>query len=111
MKILYKRGEIAPKEQCLLFSIIFCCLLIDICVKTGTKFSLRDKRLLEVSEVEITRVDCMLNQNKSFTYEIIFKGFMAFSSMRLLKTAKEFTSLTSGLSSFQALIQEGRKKL
>ena len=41
-----------------LFSTIFCCLLADLCVKTGTRFSLRDKWLFEISEVEITRVDC-----------------------------------------------------
>ena len=58
LKILWKRGEIAPKEQFLLFSTIFCCLLEDLRVKTGTSFSLRDKRLFEISEVEITRVDC-----------------------------------------------------
>ena len=59
MKILWKRGEIAPKEQFLLFSTIFCCLLVDLCIKTGTRFSLRDKRLFEISEFEITRVDCI----------------------------------------------------
>ena len=59
LKILWKRGEIAPKEQFLLFSTIFCCLLADLCIKTGTRFSLRDKRLFEISEVEITRVNCI----------------------------------------------------
>ena len=59
LKILWKKGEIAPKEQFLLFSTIFCCLLVDLCVKTWTRFSLRDKRLFEISEVEITRVDCI----------------------------------------------------
>ena len=44
LKILWKRGEIAPKEQFLLFSTIFCYLLLDFHVKTGTIFSLRDKR-------------------------------------------------------------------
>ena len=39
LKILWKRGEISP-----LFSTIFCYLLFDFHVKTGTKFSLRDKR-------------------------------------------------------------------
>ena len=39
-------------------STIFCYLLVDLCVKTGTRFPLRDKRLFEISEVEITRVDC-----------------------------------------------------
>ena len=58
LKILWKRGEIAPKEQFLLFSTIFCYLFLDFHVKTGTRISLRDKRLFEISEVEITRVDC-----------------------------------------------------
>ena len=43
----------------LLFSTIFCYLLLDVRVKTGTRFSLRDKRLFEISEVAITRVDCI----------------------------------------------------
>ena len=59
MEILWKRGEIAPKEHFLLFSTIFCCLLVDFCVKTGTRFSLRDKRLFEIREFEITRVSCI----------------------------------------------------
>ena len=41
----------------LLFSTIFCYLLLDFHVKTGTRFLLRDKRIFEISEVEITRVD------------------------------------------------------
>ena len=60
LKILWKRGEIAPKEQFLLFSTIFYCLLVDLCVKTGTRFSFRDKRLFEISEFEITGVDCII---------------------------------------------------
>ena len=44
--------------QFLLFSTILCYRLLDFHVKTGTRFSLRDKRLFEISEVEITRVDC-----------------------------------------------------
>ena len=58
---MWKRGEIAPKEQFLLFSTIFCCLLVDLCVNTGTRFSLQDKRLFEISEFEITRVNCICN--------------------------------------------------
>ena len=57
LKVLWKRGEIAPQEQFLLFSTIFCYLLLDLHVKTGTRFSLLDKRSFKVSEVEITRVD------------------------------------------------------
>ena len=60
LKILWKRGEIAPKEQFLLLSTIFCYLILDFYVKTGIRFSLRDKRLFEITEVEITRVDCIL---------------------------------------------------
>ena len=62
MKILWKRGEIAPWEQFLLFSTIFCYLLLDFHVQVGTRFSLRGKRLFEIGEVDITRVDCINSQ-------------------------------------------------
>ena len=32
--------------------------MLDFYVKTGIRFSLRDKRLFEITEVEITRIDC-----------------------------------------------------
>ena len=48
MKILWKRGAISP-----LFHNIFY-LLLDFHVLAGTRFSLRDKRLFEISVVEIT---------------------------------------------------------
>ena len=32
--------------------------MLDFYVKTWIRFSLRDKRLFEITEVEITRVDC-----------------------------------------------------
>ena len=35
-----------------------CYLMLDFYVKTRIRFSLRDKRLFEITEVEITRVDC-----------------------------------------------------
>ena len=54
MKILWKKKD----KQFLLFSTIFCYLFLDFNVKTGTRFSLRDKRLFEISEVEITRIHC-----------------------------------------------------
>ena len=57
LKMWWKRGEIAPEEQFLL-STIFCHLMVDFYVKTRIRFSLRDERLFEVTEVEITRVDC-----------------------------------------------------
>ena len=59
LKILWKRGKIAPEEQFLPLSTIFYYLMLDFCVKTGITFSLRDKRLFEITEVEITRVDCI----------------------------------------------------
>ena len=42
-------------EQFLLFSVI---VLLGSHVKTGIRFSLRDKWLFQIYEVEITRVDC-----------------------------------------------------
>ena len=58
-KILWKRGEIAPEEQFLLLPTIFCYLVLDFFVKTRIRFSLRDERLFEITEVEIKRVDCI----------------------------------------------------
>ena len=57
LKILWKRGEIG--EQFLLLSTIFCYLVLDFYVKTRIRCSLRDRRLIEITEVEITRVDCI----------------------------------------------------
>ena len=66
LKILWKRGEIASEEQYLFLSTILCYLMLDLYVKTGVRFSLRDKRLFEITEVEITRVDC------SFYFYLMF---------------------------------------
>ena len=49
--------EIALEEQFLPLSTIFYYQMLDFYVKTGIRFSLRDKRLFEITEVEITRVD------------------------------------------------------
>ena len=51
LKILWKRGE-----QFLLLSTIFCYLMLDFYVKTRIRFSLRDKRLFEITEVKVTTV-------------------------------------------------------
>ena len=59
LKILWKKGEIAPGEQFILLSTIFCYLMLDFYVKIRIRFSLRDKRLFEITEVEISRVDCI----------------------------------------------------
>ena len=55
---MWKRGEIAEEQFLLLFT-IFCNLMLDFYVETRIRFSLRDKRLFEITEVEITRVDCI----------------------------------------------------
>ena len=59
LKILWKMGEIAPQEQFLPLSTIFCYLILDFYVKSGIRFFLRNKRLFEITEVDITRVDCI----------------------------------------------------
>ena len=59
LKILWKRREIAPEEQFLLLSTIFCYMMLDFCLKTRIRFSLRDMRVFEITEVEIRRVDCI----------------------------------------------------
>ena len=58
LKILWKQGEIAPGEQFLLLSTIFYYLILDFYIKTMIRFSLGDKRLLEI-QIEIRRVDCI----------------------------------------------------
>ena len=63
LKIFWKRGEIAHDEQFLLLSTIFCNLLLDFLVKTGTRLSPRDKRIFEITEFEITRIDCISKCN------------------------------------------------
>ena len=62
LKILLKMAKTAPQEQFLLLSKIFCYLMLDFYVKTKIRFSLRDKRLFKIFEVEITRVDCVLRR-------------------------------------------------
>ena len=52
-------GEIAPEEQFHPLSTRFYYLMLNVYVITGIRFSLRDKRLLEITDVEITRVDCI----------------------------------------------------
>ena len=52
-------GEIAPEEQFLHLSTVFYYQMLDFYVERGIRFSLRDKRLFEITEVEITRVDCI----------------------------------------------------
>ena len=53
MKTLWNREELLF----LLISTIFCYPLLDFYVKTGTRFSPRDKQLFGITEVEITIVE------------------------------------------------------
>ena len=58
-------GEVAPQEQFLPLCTIFYYLMLDFYVKTGSDFLFKIfKRLFEITEVEITRVDCIF---QSFT--------------------------------------------
>ena len=68
LKILWKRGEIAPEEQFLFLSTIFSYQMLNLYVKTRIRFSLRDKRLFEITEVEITRVNCMFKEKIKWLY-------------------------------------------
>ena len=69
-------GEIAPQEQFLTLSTIFYYLILDFYVKAGIRLSLRDKRLFEITEVEITRVDCIrIDLFKFRNYSLLFSGF------------------------------------
>ena len=78
LKILWKRGKIAPEEQFLPLSTIFYYLMLDFYVKTGIRFSLRDKRLFEITEVEITRVDCNKLRFRNFGhfYVLLFETYV-----------------------------------
>ena len=55
-KILQKRGELLLKGNFSCFQQYFCYLFLDFHVKAGTRFSVRDKRLFMISEVETTKV-------------------------------------------------------
>ena len=72
LKILWKRDEIAPEEHFLLLSTIFFYLMLDFYVKTRIGFSLRDKRLFETTEVEITRVDCIVLPSANVFNSFVF---------------------------------------
>ena len=45
-------------RNCSPLSTLFYYMMLDFYVKTGIRFSLRDKRLFEITEVKIVRVDC-----------------------------------------------------
>ena len=45
-------------------------LLLSFYVRTGTRISLRDKRLFEITEVEIARVDCIRREIRKTMFEL-----------------------------------------
>ena len=76
LKILWKRREIAPEEQFLLLSTIFSYQMLDFYVRTRIRFSLRDRRLFEITDVEITSVDCTPSVTIAFAklYSNVYKA-------------------------------------
>ena len=62
--------------------------MLDFYVKTGIRFSLRDKQLFEITEVEITRVDCIVFENfiKSGPSYVLASYFTHLSEMVLMRT-------------------------
>ena len=57
LKLFWKREKLLLKSNFSSYPQYFY-LLLSFYVRTGTRISLRDKRLFEITEVEITRVDC-----------------------------------------------------
>ena len=53
--------------------------MLDFYVKTKIKFSLRDKRLFEITDVEITRVDCIWVHLCFFFFFAILTAFVTSS--------------------------------
>ena len=59
IEVTKKKKKKKKKKKTEEITSIFCYLFLDFHVKTGTRISLRYKRLFEISEIEITRVDCI----------------------------------------------------
>ena len=91
LKILWKRGEIAPEEQFILLSTIFYYLMLDYYVTRGIRFSLRDKRLFEITKVEITRVDCILMS--MLNHDVKLTKVRGFANQRLSIIKISFSTL------------------
>ena len=57
MRLMIIQNIVIKRRNCSSFSTIFCYMLLDFHVKTGTRFSIWDKLLLAISEVEVV-LDC-----------------------------------------------------
>ena len=51
-------------------------MLLDVHVSAGTRFSLRDKRLFEINEFEITGVNCIVSPTRSVSICLISSAFI-----------------------------------
>ena len=74
LKILWKMGEIAPEEQFHPLSTIFYYLMLNFYVKTGIRFSLRDKGLFEITRVDCTNVVTWGSCRDGIKQQHIFKA-------------------------------------
>ena len=103
-------------EQLLLLSTLFCYLMLDFYVQTRIRFSLRDKRLFEITEVEITRVDCILflinlrvtNFRVSFAVEYIYHGINDFKKIICLRKSEVFVARNSVCNVNEKMAGHGR---
>ena len=108
-----EKGE---KQQFLFFSTIFYNLILDFCVITRTRFFLRDKRLFEITEVEITRIECICKTklhmtSHKLTLKCVWYTCMPLSGTRTQKFANEMLFGCFGpLRQYFSLYRRGRKK-
>ena len=72
---------------------IFCYLLLDFQVKTGTRFSPRGKGLFKITEVKITRADCILDETIYLLMDVRLVDFKLF--LFCLKRSKHFSFANS----------------
>ena len=95
-------GEIAPpEEQFHPLSTIFYYLISNFYVKTGIRFFLRDKRLFEITEVEITRVDCI---SKGAVYAMVRQFSMTLQIEILATEPSDFLKQIIFLRSFNSVL-------
>ena len=95
-----EKGRNCSDEKFLLLSTIFSYLILDFYVKTRIRFSLRDKRLFEITEVKITRVDCdkkhrgvPVHLELFVFFQVMYYGDFDFSDrLRLTDHGRYFTS-------------------
>ena len=77
LKILWKVEKLPFS-----FPQYFFYLLLDFHVKAGTRFSLRDKWLFEISEVEIPRVNCIY-----FVYRTVVVHMNIINTIKVYKAS------------------------